>query len=215
MKTNMVWSTAALVLVIGAAAPANAQIRGDIGPLVGYYQPFGHFEPATVYSTSLPREPNDLRGVAWGAVGHLTFGRRLGMEGQLASASSTIPGIITPAGPRGPTTARVMIATLLGQYDVSPVPERMRLWLSAGPGLVQHGGSAYKSYGSPVSLGVAFGAGIALPIASELQVTAGATAVRYTLDVKMPPELQGNSGSLEHGTRTDAVIHLGLRWGQL
>ena len=58
----------ALPLVAGLAAPAPAlgQVRGSVGPLVGYYRPIGHIDTASVYSTSLPTDPSQLRGVAWG-----------------------------------------------------------------------------------------------------------------------------------------------------
>lgn len=203
----------ALMLVAGIAAPAMGQVTGSIGPLVGYYRPFGHFDPASVYSTSLPQEPSDLSGVAWGAEGQLSFGGRLGLEGQLASASSTIPEVITPGGPSGPTNARVTIATLQARYDASPSREKAGVWLSAGPALIEHGGDAYRRYGSPRSVGVAAGIGIAVPITSTLRVVAGVTALRYSFDVPMPAELRYNPGSMEHGTQTDAIFHLGLRWG--
>lgn len=200
-------------LILAIATPVDAQITGSIGPLVGYYRPFGHFEPASVYSTSLPREPGDLRGRALGVIGQLSFGGRLGVEAQMTMANSTLPAVITPAGAQGPTAARVTVATLQAQYDISPAPEKVRLRISAGPGLVQYGGDAYRCCGSPRSVGVALGAGVSLPVASMLQVTAGATVLRYSVDVAMPPALQGNPGSLERGMQTDAVLHLGLRWG--
>lgn len=208
------WIPAAIACAVAAVASrADAQVTADVGPMVGYYQPYGHFDPASVYSTSLPQRPSDLRGVAWGLTGHVSFGRRLGLEGQFATASSTLPAVITPGGSSGSTSARVTVTTVLGQYDISPAPERVRLWLSAGPGFVQHGGSAYRFYGAPRSLGVAMGGGVALPIASALQVTAGATAVRYSLDVRMPAALRANPGSLQHGMQSDVVMHIGLRWG--
>ena len=203
------------VLIPVTATPVYAQISGNIGPLAGYYRPYGHFEPASVYSTSLPRQPRDLRGAAVGLIGQLSFGRRLGVEAQVAVANSTLPAVITPGGASGPTAARVSVATLQAQYDISPAPEKVRLWVSAGPGLVQYGGDAYRCCGSPRSVGVALGAGVSLPVASMLQVTAGATALRYSVDVAMPRALQGNPGSLERGTQTDAIIHVGLRWGHL
>lgn len=203
----------ALPLVAGLAAPALAQVRGEIGPLVGFYRPFGHFDPTSVYSTSLPTDPSQLRGVAWGAEGQLSTGGRFGLAGQFAVASSTLPPVITPAGPSKATNARVTIATLQARYDVSPVRERVSVWLSAGPALVQHGGYAYRTYGSPRSVGAAAGVGIAVPIASMLRVFAGATALRYSFDVPMPAELRSNPGSLQHGPQTDAVVNLGVRWG--
>lgn len=45
---------------------ASAQVTYAIQPLVGYYQPLGHFDPAAFYSTDLPRTPSDLAGLLWG-----------------------------------------------------------------------------------------------------------------------------------------------------
>ena len=196
------------------ATPLRAQTTVDVGPLFGYYRPLGRFDPASVYSTSLPTNPSDLRAFTWGGAAHLSFGRRLGAEGQLSVANSTIAGGNTPAGPRGPTEAQVVVVTLQGQYDVSPTPEKYRVWLSAGPGLVRHGGDAYAPHGSPVSVGSALGVGITLPITLRLRIAADATTLLYPFDVKMPPELQGNPGSLQHGVQTDALIRLGVRWGR-
>jgi hypothetical protein len=51
------------------------------------------------------------------------------------------------------------------------------------------------------------------------RLTAGATTLLYPFDVKMPPNVstpngQGNDGSLQHGFQTDALFHLGVRWGR-
>jgi hypothetical protein len=204
-----------LASVVGFSTPVCAQTTIDVGPLLGYYRPLGDFAASSVYSTSLPSVPSDLRAVTRGGAVHISFGRRLAVEGQLSVANSTVPGGNTPAGPSGPTEAQELVATLQGQYDVSPAPERLHLWLGVGPGLIRHGGDAYAKYGSPVSMGGALGVGIAVPIRFHLQLAAGATMLRYPFDVKMPPELQGNPGSLQHGVQTDALIHLGVRWGSL
>ena len=203
----------ALTSVVGFAAPVCAQTTVAMGLVFGYYLPLGHFDPASVYSTSLPIRPSELRAFTWGGTAQISFGGRLGVEGRLSVANSTVPGGITPAGPLGPTGAQEVVATVQGQYDVSPSPENYRVWLSAGPGLIRHGGDAYARYGSPLSLGGAFGVGITLPIMSRLQIAADATTLLYPFDVKMPRDLQGNPGSLQHGAQTDALIHLGARWG--
>lgn len=202
----------ALAGILAVAAPTHAQTTVSIGPSFGYYRPLGSFDPASVYSTSLPQTPSELRGFATGGVAQVTFGRRLGVEAKFSVANSTIREVITPAGPRGPTGARVVAATLLGQYEVSPTPERYRLWLSAGPGVVRHGGDAYSRYGSPTSMAGAFGAGLRLPMPMHFQLAADATTLLYPFDVQMPAFLQSNPGSLEHGRQVDALVHLGVRW---
>jgi hypothetical protein len=185
----------------------------DIGPVVGYYRPFGNFEMPSVYSTSLPNAPGELRAVTRGGMIHASFGRRFGVEGQLAIAHSTIGVEGTSAGPGERTDALEVVATLLGQFDVSPTPERYRVWLSAGPGFIQHGGSAYAKFGSPKSFGSALGVGIAVPIRYRLQIAAGATALRYHIDVTTPQTMGGDPATLQRGRQTDALFHLGVRWG--
>ena len=193
-------------------APFRAQTSLDVGPLAGYYRPLGHFAPASVYSTSLPSSPGDLSGGAWGGTAHLVFGRRLGVAAQAAVAKSTIPSVVTPEGPSHPTGAQVLVASAQAQYDVSPDPRRYRIWLGAGPAVVRHGGDAYHAYGSPTSAAGALGVGLTAPIGAHLRLAAGATTRLYSLTVKMPPELRGNPGSLEHGFQTDALLHLGVAW---
>jgi len=194
------------------AAPLAAQPAVDLGPLVGYYRPLGHFDPASVYVTSLPGSPSALSGVAWGGAARVALGRRFGAEGQLSVAGSTLPSAATPAGETPPTSARVLVLTAQAQYDVSPAPQRFRLWVGAGPGLVRHGGDAYAPYGTPVSLAGALGAAADVPLGARVRAAAGVDALLYAFDVAMPPALRGNPGSLQHGFRHDALVHVGLRW---
>lgn len=204
-----------LALLVSPVLSLSAQASGAIGLFAGYYRPFGHFDPASIYSTALPTEPGDLRGPAWGGVGQLVIHRRFGLEAQVAVARSTLPEVITPAGPRGPTKAEVDIASLEGQYDVSPRSERYRVWLSAGPAVIRHGGDAYAPYGRPVSVGGAVSAALVVPLRSELQMAFDLTTLWYVFDLPMPSQFQNNPGSLEHGAQRDALLRVGLRWGRL
>lgn len=207
------WTLCALASAVGFSTPVRAQTTIDVGPLVGYYRPLGHFESSSVYSTSLPNTPSELSAVTRGAVAHVSFGRRLGVEAQLSVAHSTIGIANTPAGPGQRTDALEVAVTLQGQYDVSPTPEKYRLWLSAGPGFIQHGGEAYAKFGSPLFVGGALGLGIAIPIGYHLQIAAGATTLFYGFNVKTPQTMGGDPVSLQRGSQSDALIHLGVRWG--
>ena len=208
-------SALAVAVAFGFAAPASAQLSGSLVAFVGYYQPLGHFDPASIYSSSLPETPSQLRGAAWGGAGHLSIGRRFGITAQFARTTSRVPEAITPGGPRGPTDAAVTVATVQGQYDVSPPPKAHRVWVNAGPAWVRHGGDAYAPYGSPTSLGAALGLTITVPVASRLQLTADATGVFYVFDVPMPPAFARNPGPLEHGDQRDVLVRFGLAWGHL
>jgi len=201
-----------LATLFVAPAALEAQVSGSVGLLAGYYQPLGHFDPASIYVTSLPAKPSDLRGVLKGVTGHLSFGGRYGVDAQLSNAGSTIPTAVTPAGPRGPTKVSVDMATLEGVYDLSPTPQRYQIWLGAGPALVRHGGDAYAPYGNPTSVGGALGIGLAVPLGPHFQIATNFNTVWYTLDVGMPAAYQRNPGPLEHGAQRDALLQIGLRW---
>ncbi|MEP6729889.1 MAG: hypothetical protein ABJE10_04580 [bacterium] len=209
---------------IAVGAPLHAQASFDVGPLVGYYSPIGHFDPASVYSTALPQTPSDLRGLALGGDAQMWFTRRLGLDVQAAVSNSTIDGGATPcaycslAGPssaqRVPTAAQVVIVTAQARYDISYRPETYRFFVSGGAGVVRHGGDAYARYGSPTSPAGAFGMGFSIPVVSGFNFSAGASAMLYPFDLPMPMELRGNPGSLQHGFQTDVLFHVGLHWGR-
>jgi hypothetical protein len=203
-----------LALAGACGTPLRAQPSFDVGPLFGYYRPMGSFDPASVGVTSLPTRPSDLSGTAWGGLAQLWFTRRLGVEAQASVASSTIGLVETPDGPRGPTPAQVLSVTAQALLNLSAEPSLYRLWLSAGPGLVRHGGSSYAPFGSPSNLAAVLGAGFSVPIGIGLSATAGATAQFYDFNMKMPPGLQANPGSLESGFQKDALVHVGLTWGR-
>lgn len=204
----------AVAAMLTHAPAANAQLTASLGFFAGVYHPFGHFDPASVYSTALPGQPSDLKGTAWGGTAHLGFGGRYGVAAQVAAANSQVGGGNTPEGVERPTGASVLLATVLAQYDVSPNPRAFGIWLSAGPALIRHGGDAYRPYGSPTSYGAAFGTTVAVPLGAHLQLNADVTGLFYTFDVPMPPDLRANPGRLEHGSQRDALVHLGIAWAR-
>jgi hypothetical protein len=202
----------ALALVSAVPAWLSAQSSFDLGPTLGYYLPTGRFEPASVYVTSLPRRPADLRGPAVGGQAHLWLNRRVGIEIRAAVASSTIRGVATPGGMSSPTRARVFTAEALGLWNLLPLSERSRFWLSAGPGLVRHGGDAYADFGSPVDAAGVMGVGAAIRLVGRLRATGEASVLLYSFDLAMPPDLRLNPGSLQRGFQRDAQLQIGLGW---
>lgn len=190
----------------------HGQVRTSLEAFAGYYRPFGHFDPASVFSTSLPADPSNLEGTAVGGSVQLSIGRRYGLATQFAVANSRIGQVVTPDGPRGPTDANVSLGMLLAQYDVSPKPGGFRVWLNAGVAAIRHGGDAYRLYGSPVSYGPAIGTSLSVPLAAHLAFAADVTGIFYQFNVPMPSGLAGNPGALEHGGQQDALIHVGLAW---
>ena len=201
-----------LAVLLMQALPAGAQMDVGIGPVIGYYRPFGKFDPASVYATNLPATPQDLSGLTWGGAAHIWFGRRFGAEVQASFAHSTIPSVITPQGPSGPTPAQVQMFMLQGLLALSGPQSGHQLWLSAGPGVVRHDGTAYAPYATSAQLAAVVGAGARVRISRRVEATCGLDGLFYTFDLPMPPELSRNPGSLQHGRQADAVIHVGVSW---
>ena len=202
--------------VVGATLALGSAVQGQVTTsvegFVGYYRPFGHFDPASVSVTGLPAKPSDLQGPAWGATVHLGVGQRVGFAAQLVTAHARIGEVVTPEGPRGPTNASVVLGSLVAQYDLSPNPRAYHVRVNAGPAFVHHGGDAYQPFGSPTSFGPALGTAVLVPLRAHLQLTAEATGLFYGFDLPMPPALRANSGHLEHGTQRDVLVHLGIAW---
>jgi hypothetical protein len=201
-----------ILFALLCASTAQAQSSFEAGPIAGYYRPTADFDPSTVFTTDLPRQPKDLAGVAWGAKARLWFGPRFGAEMQVSVISSERDSVFTPAGPLQPPSARMTIATLQLLYSLSPDQERVRPWISAGPGLVHHGGDAYEEYGSPTSPAAAVALGASVRVGGHFRITAGATGLLYPYEVEMPPELAANGDALQEGFQRDLMLHVGLTW---
>ena len=151
----------------------------------------------------LPQTPRDLSGASWGGSVQVGLAPRVGIEAFAATSTSSVPESDTPNGIRGGTESRVSVATLLVQYDVSPNPERLHLWLGVGPAYVQHGGATYAQFGSPAAWGPALGLELAAPMTEHLQFVADGSGVSYDYDLER---------GLPHGTQFDAMLSFGLRW---
>jgi hypothetical protein len=192
-----------LVSLATLAASAAAQLSIDVGPLAGYYRPFGRFAPADILSTDMPMRPQDLSGPMLGAVAHVAIRGRFGFDALAATATSTLPSCTCPGGPTGVTHARVNLAALEGQYDISLSPGHYHLWLGAGPAIVQHAGTGYARYGSPKSVAGGFSLRAAAPLGSHFQLDASAMGMGYSFNQEFPPE---------HGPQLDALATVGLRW---
>jgi hypothetical protein len=180
---------------------------------VGYYRPFGRFDPGSVAAAGvLPEEPSDLSAIAWGATGHIVARNRLGFAAQLAATiNSRVQSYPTPDGRQhGPTDATVTMGLVQAQFDVSPRPQAYHVWLNAGPGFVRHSGDSYRDFGSPTSLAAAIGATITVPIAEHWQLIADATTLFYAFQLPTPSYLIGVN--MERGNQRDAMLHVGFGW---
>lgn len=202
----------AVVGTLALAPHAHAQVGASVEAFAGYYRPTGHFDPASVYDVDLPLKPSDLAGAAVGATAHLSIGERYGVAAQFAVAKSQLGKVFTPAGPRGPVDQNVSLAMLLAQYDVSPRPDLLRLWLNAGAAAIRYGGDAYRRYGSPVSFGPAIGTTMSVPLVMHLALTANVSEIFYRFNLPLPSNLALNPGPLQHGAQRDVLLHLGLDW---
>ena len=206
-KNRALWSC--VIVTFAVVAPLSAQSQIEVGPLVALYAPLGSFQRAPYYSTALPSSPGDLTGAAWGGQARLWFGPRIGVQLQVASASSDVGGGNTPGGSFPPTPARVLTATAQVLWGLPTSHQDFQAWLSGGAGLIRHDGTAYRQYSSPVQLGTAVGFGAAWTLSRHVVANIGVTALLYNIDVS-----DSTGTSLEHGLQVDPLMHAGLslRW---
>ena len=208
------WQHLALLVIAAVAVPADAaaQVRLEVGPVFGGYIPAGSLRPADQFSPTLPTAPGDLGALAWGIEGRLWLGPRTGIEflgvvarsrfgGGLVPPCGQVPSICGAAS--APNHATIAVGT--AQVMFRPAA-RGPLTVSAGFGLVRHGGDAYASFNAPTPLAAVGGLVLDLPLARRLNATLGVTALVYSLDVRDP------LGSYQRGTQVDLVPHLSLTW---
>lgn len=198
----LTFSRAALALSLAtSAAPLAAQVV-SIGPSIGYYRPFGQFDPGNVISTALPRQPSDLAGIAWGVDASVRLRGGLGAEGIFSTVTSTVPGCVCPGGPRPPTGERVTMLVLAAQYGAA-LPRDYELLLSAGPANIQHGGDGYGYYGSPRSWGGAGAVELTRRIASQFETGIRVMGLAYSFRPRSVPQ---------SGKQFDGLVSLTARW---
>ena len=68
-------------------------------------------------------------------------------------------------------------------FRLSGNGSRARVWLTAGGGAIQHGGSTYAPFGKPVNFAGVFGLGSAIRITGGLSAEAGVTSMVYDLNI--------------------------------
>lgn len=210
MRPACLRSWLACVAVLALAPALHAQETSSLGFFGGFYRPFSDTHRAL---DGFSRPPS-LEGFAWGAKWHMDFDQHFGVTVRFSRSSKQESGFDTenpvPASVAGSTESRThavaTILSVLGQYDVSRNPRALRVWLNAGPVLVEHGDEGYL--GSR-SLGGAVGSTAALPLTSNLQLTADVSCLLYDLRDPLP---EATGGYLDHGFQTDGLVHLGLDW---
>lgn len=202
--------SALLALVL--APPAEGQSSVTLGPMAGYYLPTGGFDPATVYLVGLPDTPGDLKGGAWGGEAGIEWGGRLGVRVQALTSATRLGRVYTPGGPVGPTSVRILAGSAQLCYALLVDPRGNRIWVSAGPGVIRHGGDAYAAVGAQTDLAGALGLGGRVPLGGAFALTAGVSALFYAYDVAMPAALRLNGDSLQKGTQRDVLFHVGVDW---
>ena len=199
-----------LVLVLGIAVPTTALGQAvEIGPLVGVYAPVGTFRSPDAFSFTLPTTPSDLGAVAWGGQGRLWVTPRFGVQLQAAVAASrrAAPFNAPSSGSGGVDTIHAQIVILTAQVLYRPAPRALPLVLSAGIGIVRHGGDAYAGFSTPSPVAGVVGFGFDVHVGHALTATLGLTTLFYSID------LQDSGGrSLERGFQADLLPHLSLAW---
>jgi hypothetical protein len=194
-----------------AASPCAAQLRVDLGGTVGAYSPLGNFQRASVHSSLMPNSPSDLGGVAYGAQFRLWAGPRLGLELSGATSSSTIRSGANPGGgPETFTPARVSMASAQLLFQVTESASRLRGWVGAGGGAIEHSGRVYERFGKPVNAAGVLELGTALRVGGALNVDIGVTTMIYHLDIRGTPAT--DIGLSERGQQVDMLLHTGLSY---
>ena len=210
MTSRVSRSTLAVVLAsMALAAPVVAQIRVEIGGTVGRYSPAGSFEPTSVYSTQLPRNPDQLSGVALGGLLRVWVAR-IGVQVDATTTSVTEGGGSTPGGYKSPTAARVSTGSAQLLVRLTGDGGRTRAWLGAGAGSIHHGGAAYEPYGSPVNYGGVVSVGSAIRLIAGLSADLGLTSMIYDLNVR--GSAQTDPRISERGRQVDLLMHAGLSY---
>ena len=200
----------AAVISVAFASNASAQ-RIELGATIGAYSPLGSFDRTSVHAMNLPNGPGDLGGAALGGELRLWIAPRIGLAFAGSTVSSDVGGGIAPGGYRPPTNARVSEGSAQLLFRVTGDGSRARAWLSAGAGLVNHGGAAYEQFHKPTNVAGVFGAGSAIRISGGLNAELGLTTMIYTLNASTPGPPTPYRVS-ERGRQTDLLLRTGLSY---
>jgi hypothetical protein len=195
---------------VALASAAVAQVKVELGATIGRYAPMGSFQPASVYSTALPSDPGQLAGLALGGQLRVWVAPRIGFELAAVTTSTSTGGSFTPNGAHPGSTARVSMGTAELLFRLTSDASRARVWLGAGGGAVQHGGSAYAEFGNPVNYGGVLGVGSAIRIVGGLSADAGVSWMIYNLNIR--GSALNNPGLMERGTQADMLLRTGLSY---
>jgi len=216
-------SLALVVSSITLARSGAAQMKVEVGAMLGYYSPMGSFDPASVRSTALPNDPNALSGAAIGGQLRLWMTPRIGVQLAATTTSSSFGTGASPEAPNRPpvggtlpideitsVSARVSAATAQLLYQVLGADHGTRVWLSAGGAVVRHAGEAYAPYGNPVNYGGVVGLGSTFRIKGPLSAELGLTTMIYRMNLRGSSETDPEVR--ERGTQADALFHTGVSY---
>jgi hypothetical protein len=197
-------------VAIAAPTPAAAQVRFELGPFVAAYAPLGSFRAGDYVSTALPIKPSDLSGLAWGGQGRLWVTPRVGIQVQAAVANSRFGGGVPTPGGFITTPKDATVVTLTAQVAYRPLRSSPAVVLSAGVGMVRHGGEAYDwpAFQGLNPLAVAVGLASDFHITHWLTATLGVTTLLYDLDVH-----DSFNQHFERGLQADLLPHVTLALG--
>jgi hypothetical protein len=210
--TDMLWRWFSVVAALAASTAVAQTPRLEVEPIVGYYRPLGHFVDKYIFATNLPDAPQDLSGVAYGLELRSWFRSRWGASLGAVVRPGEIPETSTPGGPRGPYAFLVQMVNAQALYNVAGSPNVHHTWVSAGVGLVRHGGVAYAPYETRTEIAGAFGVARERRVSSHLGLTVGANLSVYEHDIPLPPVAAKNPGRLEHGLQEDLLLHIGISY---
>jgi hypothetical protein len=190
---------------------ARAQVSVELGATIGQYSPLGSFDRGSAHLLSVPNSPGDLSGAALGGELRLWVAPRIGFALSGSTVSSDVGGGSTPNGYDPPAHARVSEGSAQLLFRVTGDGSRARVWLSAGGGLVKHGGDAYEQFGKPTNTAGVFGVGSAIRITGGLNAELGVTTMIYSVNMSAA-SLAFGPGVFERGRQTDLLLRTGLSY---
>lgn len=201
------------VLLAANGAIAAAQVSVGAGPVVAYYLALPSSDAADG-----PNAPGTFSAPAYGGEVTVWTHARWGMQAQGAIASSHRVEITNPGGWEGALPGQIIIGSVQAMYALD-ADHPHELWISGGPGLVQHAGDAFKRSGSPTEAAVALGVGSTRAIGDALRMSFGASTLLYrytgilgTIGGPLQPDGTSATGTLAHRFRSDVLFHISLTW---
>ena len=178
-----------LVLSITGGSNVAAQRSLELGPAVGIYFPLSSFAGPVTSTATYPLTGlgtwTQQNAPALGVVGSLWLNRHLGLRGTYQSVSSGVSQVI-PDAVAVASAGSVHLLTLEAQARVHAAARLPHVSVSGGLARIWRRGDAFRSFGSPNTLGAVFGLGADFPLKAGLGFGCRASVLLYRFSLHDP-----------------------------